>query len=109
MILEKGNLIPTIQDGNVDALIGAPVAEINRLQQQYPDITAVGFGLPGIINLAEGLVVNLTNVKGWRDIPLREIVSQKTGLVANLENDAKSMAYAEWKFGAGGRFRMSFA
>jgi glucokinase len=50
------------------------------------------------------LVVNLTNVKGWRDIPLRplrEIVSQKTGLVTNLENDAKSMAYAEWRFGAG--------
>jgi glucokinase len=48
------------------------------------------------------LVVNLTNVKGWRDIPLREIVSQKTGLVTNLENAAKSMAYAEWRFGAGG-------
>jgi predicted NBD/HSP70 family sugar kinase len=30
VILEKGNVIPTIQDGNVDALIGAIVAEINR-------------------------------------------------------------------------------
>lgn len=66
-----GNAIPTIQDGNVDALIGTIVAEVNRLQQKYPDITAVGFGPPGIINPAEGLVVNLTNVKGWRDIPLR--------------------------------------
>jgi glucokinase len=102
VILEKGNVIPTIQDGNVDALIGTIVAEINRLRQRYPDITAVGFGLPGIINPAEGLVVNLTNVRGWQDIPLRKIVSQKTGLITNLENDAKSMAYAKWKFGAGG-------
>ena len=102
VIVEKGNVIPTIQDGNVDALIGSIVAEINRLKKDNEDITAVGFGLPGIINPAEGLVVNLTNVKGWRDIPLREIVSQKTGLVTNLENDAKAMAYAEWRFGAGG-------
>ena len=102
VILEKGKVIPTLQDGDVDALIGTIVAEVNRLKQEHPDVTAVGFGLPGIINPAEGMVVNLTNVKGWREIPLREIVSQKTGLVTNLENDAKSMAYAEWKFGAGG-------
>jgi glucokinase len=102
VILEKGNVIPTIQDGNVDALIGSIVAEINRLKSDNAAITAVGFGLPGIINPAEGMVVNLTNVKGWREIPLREIVTQKTGLVTNLENDAKSMAYAEWRFGAGG-------
>jgi len=102
VILEKGNVIPTLQDGNVDALIGTIVAEINRLKQRHAQITAVGFGLPGIINPAEGMVVNLTNVKGWHDIPLREIISHKTGLVTNLENDAKAMAYAEWKFGAGG-------
>jgi glucokinase len=102
VILEKGQVIPTLQDGNVDALIGTIVAEINRLKQRHTQITAVGFGLPGIINPAEGMVVNLTNVKGWHDIPLREIISHKTGLVTNLENDAKAMAYAEWKFGAGG-------
>jgi glucokinase len=102
VILEKGNVIPTIQDGDVDALIGTIVAEINRLKQKHPEVKAVGFGLPGIINPAEGIVVNLTNVKGWRHIALREIVSQQTGLTTNLENDAKSMAYAEWKYGAGG-------
>jgi len=32
---------------------------------------------------------------------LRSIVQEKTGLVANLENDAKAMAYAEWRHGAG--------
>jgi glucokinase len=74
VILEKGNVIPTTQDGNVDALIGMIVAEIKRLKKDNPDITAAGFGLPGIIDPAEGMVVNLTNVKGWRDIPLREIV-----------------------------------
>jgi glucokinase len=61
----------------------------------------VGFGVPGIINPITGVVINLTNVKGWKEIPLRSIVHEKTGLTANLENDAKAMAYAEWRHGAG--------
>jgi glucokinase len=43
VVLAKGKVIPTIQDANVDALIGTIVAEINRLKKNYPDITAVGF------------------------------------------------------------------
>ncbi|HYY26874.1 MAG TPA: ROK family protein [Chthoniobacterales bacterium] len=101
VILERGNVIPTRQDGNSTALIGSIVDEINRLKVRHPDIEAVGFGLPGIINAAEGMVLNLTNVKGWRNIPLRSIVSRDTALPTNLENDAKAMAYAEWKHGAG--------
>ena len=101
VIVERGNIIPTRQDGDSTALIGSIVDEINRLKGRYPDVEAVGFGLPGIINAAEGMVLNLTNVKGWRNIPLRSIVSRDTALLTNLENDAKAMAYAEWKHGAG--------
>ena len=101
VILERGNVIPTRQDGNSTALIGSIVDEINRLKGRHPDVGAVGFGLPGIINAAEGMVLNLTNVEGWRNIPLRSIVSRDTALLTNLENDAKAMAYAEWKHGAG--------
>ena len=101
VIVERGNIIPTRQDGDSTALIGSIVEEINRLKGRYPDVEAVGFGLPGIINAAEGMVLNLTNVKGWRNIPLRSIVSRDTALLTNLENDAKAMAYAEWKHGAG--------
>ena len=57
--------------------------------------------MPGIIDPAAGVVVNLTNVEGWYRIPLRALVSERTGLVTNLENDAKAMACAEWKHGAG--------
>jgi glucokinase len=100
-ILARGNVIVTRQDGDTAGLIQEVVDEIGRLRQEYPALEAVGFGVPGIIDPAAGLVVNLTNVKGWHRIPLREIVTEKTGLVTNLENDAKAMAYAEWKFGAG--------
>ena len=101
VILQKGNVIETRQDGDTGKLIEAFVNEILRLRSLYPEVQAVGFGVPGIINPIDGVVVNLTNVKGWHDIPLRALIGEKTELVTNLENDAKAMAYAEWKYGAG--------
>jgi glucokinase len=100
-IIFRGEIIETRQDGDTESLIDAFVKEIERLRTIHPDATAVGFGVPGIINPVEGTVVNLTNVKGWHNIPLRSIIAQRTGLICHLENDAKAMAYAEWKHGAG--------
>ncbi|HET9373543.1 MAG TPA: ROK family protein [Chthoniobacterales bacterium] len=100
-ILEKGKVIETLQDGDTGGLIQEMIDEIQSLRSKHPETTAVGFGVPGIINPITGVVINLTNVKGWKEIPLRSIVQEKTGLVANLENDAKAMAYAEWRHGAG--------
>ncbi len=100
-IIKHGNIVPTRQDGNIEPLIRSIVDEIFRLQQEYPALQAVGFGVPGIIDPAAGVVVNLTNVKGWHRIPLGALVSERIGLVTNIENDAKAMAYGEWKYGAG--------
>ncbi len=100
-ILTRGYVIETRQDGNTAALIDSFIREIQRLQQIHPEVEAVGFGVPGIINPVQGTVVNLTNVKGWSNIPLRSMIMERTRLVGNLENDAKAMAYAEWKHGAG--------
>ena len=100
-IIKHGNAVPTRQDGKIEPLIRSIVDEILRLHQEYPALQAVGFGVPGIIDPAAGVVVNLTNVKGWRRIPLGALVSEEIGLVTNIENDAKAMAYGEWKYGAG--------
>jgi len=100
-IILRGEIIETRQDGDTTALIDAFIRKIRRLKTIHSEVEAVGFGVPGIINPVEGLVVNLTNVKGWHNIPLRSIIVAQTGLVCNLENDAKAMAYAEWKHGAG--------
>ena len=100
-IIKHGNVVPTRHDGKIEPLIRSIVDEIFRLQQEYSALQAVGFGVTGIIDPAAGVVVNLTNVKGWHRIPLGALVSEGIGLVTNIENDAKAMAYGEWKYGAG--------
>ena len=53
-IIKRGNVLPTRQDGEMEPLIDSIVDEILRLQQEYPALQAAGFGVPGIIDPAEG-------------------------------------------------------
>jgi len=88
-----------------DALIGAISDAIAALRSEYPGIAAVGVGMPGFVDYEQGIVHNLTNVRGWQGIPLRKLLWEKCGLPVVVDNDANCMAYAEWKLGAGRGFR----
>jgi glucokinase len=99
-ILQRGEVIDTLHTGDSAAIEEALLAEIAQLRQVRPDTVAIGVGLPGIIDSVNGIVHRLSNVPGWNDIPLRDLLRRRTGLHAAIENDAKSMAYAEWKYGA---------
>lgn len=88
-----------------DALMDALVALIEKMRADHPDIAGVGIGLPGFVDSVQGIVHHLTNVDGWNDVPLRQILQDRTGLPVTIENDANAMAYGEFKHGAasGGR------
>ena len=60
-------------------MIRSIVDEILRLEREYPRFKVVGFGVPGTIDLAAGVVINLANVKGWYHIPLGALVSERIG------------------------------
>ncbi len=87
------------------AIIDAMAAVIAELRAAHPDIVGVGIGLPGFVDSVNGIVHTLTNVAGWTEVPLCQILRERTGLVVTIENDANAMAYGEFKYGAakGGR------
>jgi glucokinase len=99
-ILRRGQVIDTLHTGHSDAIIEALLEGVTALRRFRPDTRAIGVGLPGIVDSVNGIVHHLSNVPGWNDIPLRDILNNRTGLHAAIENDANCMAYAEWKFGA---------
>ncbi len=66
------------------------------------DIGGIGIGLPGVLDLDKGLTIFLPNLPGtWPNIPVRSVISEKTGLPVSILNDARAITYGEWKFGAG--------
>ena len=92
--------IPTTQFHGPAALIGEMSARVAKLQKSYPDICAIGVGVPGLVDFDHGFVHELTNVPGWRHVPLKAILGEKTGLPVLVENDANAMTYAEFRHGA---------
>ena len=100
-VIARSQPIPTRQHTSADSLLAVVFRDVAILREQHPEVGALGAGLPGIIDGINGRVRELTNVPGWRDVPLAALLSEATGLPAIIENDANAMAYAEWRFGAG--------
>lgn len=98
-IIDRRDPIDTQALGGPAAIIEALVEVIGRFRE-HDRVVAVGIGLPGLVDSRHGIVHELTNVAGWVETPLRQILQDRTGLVVTVENDAKAMAYGEWKHGA---------
>jgi glucokinase len=47
-----------------------------------------------------GILIEAPNL-GWRDFPLRDMVSESHGLAVEVDNDANCATYGEWWMGAG--------
>lgn len=63
------------------------------------DCLGLGLSAPGTVDLERRLLVFAPNL-GWRNVPLRKIFSEHTGLKIYVENDANAGAIAEHLFGA---------
>ena len=61
--------------------------------QATAPVVGVGVGSPGIVT-AEGVVATAPNL-GWRDVPLRQHLEERTGLPTLVSNDADAAVQAE--------------
>lgn len=97
--------IPTQDFVGADPLIAAIIDQVKEIRETFSNIAAIGIGVPGAVDFSTGITYNLTNVKGWSSVPLRDEIQRLSGLPTVLDNDANCMAFAEWKFGAGQGYR----
>jgi glucokinase len=64
------------------------------------DVRAVGFGVPGPLDLRRGRIFEMVNLP-LKDCPLRDHMADRFGLPVGLDNDANAAAIGEWRVGAG--------
>lgn len=65
------------------------------------DVSAVGIGSPGPLDLKRQVILNPHNLPGWLNVPLAAQVSERLGLPTVLQNDANAAAFGEYWVGAG--------
>lgn len=67
----------------------------------WDGIRAVGVAAPGTMDIPAGIVFHPFNLPGWRNLPLRDMVAERLGKPAVLQNDANAAALGETWLGAG--------
>jgi len=88
-------------ESDVSAIAAAVVDLVARSGLTLSDCTAVGLSVPGPIDHERGAILDPPNLPGWKDVPLRDRLSEILGLPVRVENDANAAALAEWRYGAG--------
>ena len=103
---------PTAAHEGTDAVIARMARMVNdtvALTMRETGVTrdafrGVGVGAPGPLDREAGIVLVAPNLN-WHMVPLRDRMTELTGLPAALDNDANCATYGEWWIGAakGGR------
>src|ERR1700722_4654487 len=82
----KSNHIPTIVD-DLDRLVLSLTQFIQTFQNEFK-FTAIGLGIPGLLNSRTQKVRTSPNIPCLKDAALGASISQNTGLPVVAENDA---------------------
>jgi glucokinase len=101
-ILAK-KVLPTKRNINQNRLIETLINDLGILIRENHlaknNILGIGVGVPGPVDFRRGIVHYLTNLPGWKEVALRDIIHSKTGIRTFIDNDVNLMTLAESKLG----------
>jgi glucokinase len=109
-ILERVSIESKVSSGP-DLAIDKMCSAIQQLVAKYKNsnLCSVGLGLPGIIDIENGIMRKAANLPGWENYPARAEIERRlrtSGILENhahvvVENDARAAALGEHWIGAG--------
>jgi glucokinase len=92
--------VHTAELGGPEPFVRWAAETLDRLRGREK-VRAIGIGSPGPIDTRRGVLVNPPNLKGWRNVPLQDLLAEATGAKVLLENDANLAGLGEFHQGAG--------
>lgn len=113
LIDDNGKILDKIYTGtnvikNEKSLVKLVVENIKEIFKrndlQESDLPGIGMGCAGHIRFRDGVIITTSNLKGFKNYPLREAVQSYFKIPVILDNDANAQAFGEYKFGAGQGF-----
>ena len=91
---------PTPTDSRPEVVIEAMNAMARRLAEEagrsWENVQGIGIGIPGLIDSRTGIVRACVNLKGWKDVELREQAEAAMGRRVVVDNDANAAAFGEY-------------
>lgn len=79
-------------------IIGLIEESLQLAEVSVDRLTGIGVGCPGTVDLDRGVIQESANL-GWRDVKLKDRLSDKFGCPVVLLNDVDAGLYGEYRFG----------
>ncbi|MBV8830866.1 MAG: ROK family protein [Acidobacteriaceae bacterium] len=95
--------VPAVYSAGPEHVVGDIVGAIRSLRAEVGSGTlrGVGIGVPGFIDIDNGIVIGAANLPGFEGFPVRTEIQRSLGTTIILENDANAAALGEMWIGAG--------
>ncbi len=72
------------------------------------EVIGIGLAVPGPCNHKEGTMVNPPNFHGWINVPIRNIIEDRTGIKTYFEKETPAAALGEYWFGKSNGYKRIF-
>lgn len=95
----KTNL-PRTADEVADDMVKMSRQAAQQAGIRFEEVRSIGIGSPGTVNPVTGRIEYSCNFDFY-DVPMAELVEQRTGKSCRIENDANAAAWGEYLAGAG--------
>ncbi|SFB00202.1 ROK family protein [Algoriphagus aquimarinus] len=79
------------------------IAEFIETYTAY-DLVGIGVGIPGLVDVREGIVLGLSNIPAFQHVELKKFLTERFSKPVFINNDANCFASGVHKFGVGRKF-----
>lgn len=101
-LIDGGNISqiiyePCRADGSEEDVLNQLFSMIDSLM--CPGVTAIGIGVPSVVDAAQGIVYDVVAIPSWKEVHLKDILESKYGMPAFVDNDCNCFAIGVARYG----------
>ncbi|NHA03567.1 ROK family protein [Mucilaginibacter sp. HC2] len=103
-----------VNDGSLSDIVSQKIRTHGSVNEVMEDIykvtdallkedkpTAIGIGVPSVVDVAEGIVYDVQNIPSWKEVHLKQLMEARYDIPVYVNNDANCFALGEYYFGKG--------
>ena len=101
--LVKVESFPTNKNGDAISILD----DIYRLIDHFSNekISAIGVGVPSVVNVEKGIVYDVQNIPSWKEVHLKDLLKKKFKIPVYINNDANCFVCGEKYFGKAKKYK----
>ena len=98
---KKTTMVTLGQQKVIERIIGLIDEAVESANITIIQVKGIGFSSPGLLDLDNGIVIASSNLTGWENVPLKNIMKEKYNIPIFVGHDAAMAALGEKWYGAG--------